>query len=135
LVIALFGVLLLGAISVGVFVVGTRNSSTPPVWQLCLIGLVWFCALFCVFQFIRNLPVGELEFDGQQWYFADKVGTVSVRFDGQVCMLLRFEDDLKHACWFWFEAQNSHQHDPSHWLDLRRAVYSRANEQNFPNLI
>jgi hypothetical protein len=129
------GVLLLGALSIGLFVVGTYTPNKPLVWQLCLMGLVWLCSVLCVLPFMRRLPVGELDFDGVHWYFADKVGTVSVRFDGQICMLLRFEDDLKHACWLWVEARNGYHQEPNHWLDLRRAVYSRANEQNLPNLI
>ena len=98
-------------------------------------GFVWLCAALGALQFIRRLPAGELDFDGVDWYFADKVGHVSVRFDGQICMLLRFEEDLKQVCWLWVEARHSRHQDPNHWLDLRRAVYSRANAENLPNLI
>lgn len=129
------GVLLLGALSAGLYAFGTYTPSKPLVWQLCLMGFAWLCAVLCALQFFRRLPGGELDFDGVYWYFADKVGTVSVHFDGQVCMLLRFDDDLKHACWLWVEARNSNHQDPNHWLDVRRAVYSRANVQNLPNLI
>ena len=98
-------------------------------------GFAWLCAALFVLHFFRRFPAGELDFDGERWYFADKVGTVSVHFDGQVCMLLRFDDDLKQASWLWVEARNSNHRDSNHWLDLRRAVYSRAHVQNLPNVI
>ena len=107
--------------------------------------MAWFAAALGVFQFLRQLPVGELAFDSVDWYFSDaagqekvgneRVGSVSVRFDGQHCLLLRFEDDLNKADWLWLEAGLSAYHPPNSWLDLRRAVYSRATAQNLPNVI
>lgn len=116
-------------------------------------GFAWVLTAIGVLQFIRQLQVTELDFDGVRWYLADKVGAVSVRFDGQICMLLRFEDDLNQACWLWVETrkidqqdperQNLNFNDPENWLALRRAVYSRPETQsqvqndvpNSPNLI
>lgn len=109
------------------------------VWQLGLMGFAWVSAAIGLLQFHSQLQVSEIEFDGVHWYLADKVGTVSVGLDGQICMLLRFEDDLNHACWLWVEARQSITQDPDHWLSLRRAVYSPPNAQNqtqnLPNLI
>ena len=123
---ALCGVLLLGALSAGLYIVGTNTPNKPLVWQLSLIAFAWLFSALGVLRFLRQLPVGELDFDGTHWYFAEKVGGLSVRFDGQSCLLARFEDDLQNANWVWLEAR----FDPTRWHDLRRAVYSRAESLN-----
>ena len=107
----------------------------PLVWQLSLIGIAWWCSTFFAWQFIRQLSSDELDFDGVHWYVGEKIGTLSVRFDAQNYMLVRFEDDLKNANWFWLEAGSDESHELSHWHDLRRAVYSRPATQNSPDLI
>jgi hypothetical protein len=137
---AFFGVLLLGAVSAYLFFFNTSTPGKPLVWQLSLIGMAWLSAALGAYQFLRQLPVGELACDGVDWYFVDaagqeKVGSVSIRFDGQHCLLLRFEDDLNKVNWLWLEARFSAHQDPNSWLDLRRAVYSRATAQNLPNVI
>lgn len=98
-------------------------------------GVSWLLAAIGVLQFLSQLEDLSIDFDGLHWYLVDKVGTVSVRFDGQVCMLLRFEDDLTRASWLWVEARKSDQQDSEHWQALRRAVYSRASANNLPNLL
>jgi hypothetical protein len=140
----------MGVVSASLYFFNTSAPGKPLIWQLSLIGMAWSAAAVSVFQFLRQLPVGELEFDGVHWYFSDKagdekvdnervgserVGSVRVRFDGQKCLLLRFEDDLNNADWLWLEARFSAHQDPSYWLDVRRAVYSRATAQNLPNVI
>ena len=135
LAVVLVGALLFGIVSAGLYF---SNASAPGkllIWQLSLIGIAWLAAALGVFQFLRQLPVGTLEFDGGVWYFADKVGSVKVRFDGQNCLLLRFEDDVNKTDWLWLEARFGARQDPNDWLDLRRAVYSRATVQNLSNLI
>jgi toxin CptA len=117
--------LLLGALSAGLYIVGTNTPNKPLVWQLGLITLAWLCSALGVLLFLRQLAVGELDFDGAHWYFADKTGELGVRFDGQSCMLVRFEDGLQKADWLWLEARFA----PNHWHDLRRAVYSRAESK------
>jgi hypothetical protein len=124
------GVLLLSAVSVGLYIFYANTSYQPLVWQLSLIGIVWFCSAFFAWQFIHRLTKGELDFDGVHWYVGERKGTLSVRFDGQSCMLLRFEDDLKNADWFWLEARSDTNQESNHWHDLRRAVYSRADSLN-----
>lgn len=92
-------------------------------------GMTWLGSAFFAWQFLRQLAKNaknEIDFDGVHWYVGEKIGTLSVRFDGQNCMLLRFEDDLKNVDWFWLEVRS----DPSHWHDLRRAVYSPAETPN-----
>jgi hypothetical protein len=142
--------LLFGVVNASLYFLNTSTPGKPLVWQFSLIGVTWLAAALGIFQFLRQLPVGELEFDGVHWYFADKVGhkkvhnervdnervgSVRVRFDGQNCFLLRFEDDLNKVNWLWLEAGFSAYPDSSDWLDMRRAVYSRASPQNLPNVI
>jgi hypothetical protein len=123
-------VLLLSALSVGLYFVHTSTPNKQPVWQLGLIGFAWLCSAHGVWQFIRRLPTGDIDFDGEHWYFADKVGTLSVGFDGQGCMLVRFEDDLKNSNWLWLQARAYPGQSATHWHDVRRAVYSRAESRH-----
>ena len=123
--------LLLSAVSAGLYFFYANTSTKPLVWQLSLIGFAWLYSAFFTRQFIHRLTKGEIDFDGEHWYLGEKVGTLSVRFDGQSCMLVRFEDDLKNVDWLWLESRD----DPNHWHDLRRAVYSRPALQNSSPLI
>lgn len=122
--------MLISALSAGLYLVLASTPNKPLVWQLSLIGMAWLCSAFGVFHFIRQLPAGSIDFDGERWYFADKAGTLSVRFDGQSCILLRFEDELKGANWLWLQARDNPGQNVNHWHDLRRAVYSRAESLN-----
>ena len=112
------------------------TPSKPLAWQLSLMGMTWIGSAFFAWQFIRRLAQNaekdnsEIDFDGAHWYVGEKIGTLSVRFDGQSCMLLRFEDDLNNVDWFWVEASAAANKDASNWHDLRRAVYSPAVSPN-----
>lgn len=92
---------------------------------------VWLFSAAAVWHFWHQLPQGDIDFDGENWYFSEQVGTVSVRLDLQTCMLLRFECEFKRVSWLWFEVGS----EPRHWHDLRRAVYSRPAIQNLRDLI
>jgi hypothetical protein len=126
------GMVLLGAAAVAGY--GYYLYASSPVltwergwgWRLALVASAWLISAVVVWHFIYHLPEGELDFDGENWYFLGHVGTAYVRFDGQSCLLLRFEDDLSKGYWLWLEERNSSQKEPHRWLDLRRAVYSRA---------
>jgi hypothetical protein len=125
------GIVFLGAAAVAWF--GYHIYAVPQQlnWQFALLAGVWLISAVAVCFFIRQLPQGELDFDGENWYFTDQVGTASVRFDGQNCLLLRFESEFKQVSWLWLEAG----FESDHWHDLRRAVYSRPIRQNLPHLI
>jgi hypothetical protein len=125
------GILLLSAVSAGLFFFYASTPHPPLLWRLSLIGATWCCSAFFVWQFIHQLTKDDLDFDGVHWYIGERIGTLSVRFDAQSCMLVRFEDDLKNVDWLWLE---SHV-DSNHWHDLRRAVYSRPALQNSSPLI
>ena len=131
----LAGVVLLGAATLGLYGFYTDAFSKQLTWQWALVAGAWLISAVAVWHFIRHLPQGELDFDGENWYFADQVGTVSVRFDGQNCLLLRFTSEFKQVYWLWLEARLVLSFVPSHWHDLRRAVYSRPASQNSPDLI
>jgi toxin CptA len=125
------GMVLLGAAAVAWFGHRIYATSSQLNWQFALLAGVWLISAVAVWFFIRQLPQGELDFDGGNWYFADQVGTVSVRFDGQSGMLLRFESEFNRVHWLWLEERFS----SNHWHDLRRAVYSRPASQNSLHLI
>ena len=131
----LAGVVLLGAATLGLYGFYTDAFSKQLTWQWALVAGVWLISAVAARHFIHHLPQGELDFDGENWYFADQVGTVSVRFDGQNCLLLRFESEFKRVHWLWLEARFVLRFAPSDWHDLRRAVYSRPASQNSPHLI
>ncbi len=129
-------VILLTAVALGVFIVKSGETSRLLTWQLAVITGVWFVNSAAAWHFLRYLPQGELDFDGERWYFVDQttqleqIGTISVRFDIQDAMLLRFENEFKHVSWLWFEAQFANKSLASDWHELRRAVYSRPASQN-----
>ncbi|MDP1564871.1 MAG: hypothetical protein Q8L91_01230 [Polaromonas sp.] len=76
----------------------------------------------------RNAPVGQLHWDGQFWRWESpgyQTGTpvlaLSVALDLQRILLIRLDNHDHASMWLW-----AHQSAcPEHWLDLRRAVYSR----------
>ena len=133
--------MLLGVASLGFFGYSTSTTSKPLTWQFGLLLGTWLVSTATVWHFLRHLPQGGLDFDGENWYFEDKVdqieqvGTVSIRFDVQSGMLLRFESEFKQVSWLWLEERFALQHSSQDWHDLRRAVYSRPALQNSPPLI
>lgn len=133
--------MLLGAASLGLFGYSISSASKPLTWQFASLVGAWLISTAAVWHFLRHLPQGELDFDGKNWYFAnkvdqiDQVGTVSIRFDGQSGMLLRFESEFKRVSWLWLEERSATQFVSHDWHDVRRAVYSRPAPQNSPPLI
>ena len=127
--------MLLGAATLGFYGYSTEAFSKQLTWQWAFVAGAWLISAVAVWHFIRHLPQGELDFDGENWYFADLVGTVSVRFDGQNCLLLRFTSEFKQVYWLWLETRSVLSFAPSHWHDLRRAVYSRPALQKTPHSI
>lgn len=137
----LAGIVLLGAASLGLFVYFSGSASKLLTWQWVLLAGVWLFSTAAAWRFLRHLPQGELDFDGENWYFKNKVdqidqaGIACVRFDGQNCLLVRFESEFKQVSWLWLEAGFEAGFEANHWHDLRRAVYSRPALQNSPDLI
>lgn len=141
LALALLFILLLGAVSAGLYSYQTHSSGLPLRWQEGLIAVSWLFAFVCFGQFWGQLQRGRLDWDGLFWHWTNSVldetegksspqtGSVSVRFDGQRCLLIKFKPSLDggRVQWLWLERAFA----PEHWHDVRRAVYSRAKEPVF----
>lgn len=141
LALALLCMLLLGAVSAGLYHYQTQSSVFPLRWQAGLIAASWLFAAVGIGQFWGQLKRGSLAWDGFFWHWtsgaldevqdkpSSSTGGVSVRFDGQRCLLLKFESSSEtgRAQWLWLEQVFA----PEQWHDLRRAVYSRAKESVF----
>jgi len=74
----------------------------------------------------RRQCTGELHFDGQGWRLAgaDTVDAAQLlpALDLQSLLLVRLAAPGQRSRWCWLERRSA----PHRWLDLRRAVYSRA---------
>ena len=145
LALALLCMLLLGAVSAGLYLYQTQPADLQLRWQDGLIAASWLFAAVCMGQFWRQLKHGSLAWDGFSWHWTrstsddiqaespSQTANVSVRFDGQRCLLLKLEPTSKtgseagRAQWFWLERSFA----PEQWHELRRAVYSRAKEPVF----
>lgn len=131
------GFVFLGAASLGIFGYYIFAASKTLTWQFALAASTWFLSTITVYHFLHFLPQGELVFDGENWYFVnitepvEQLGMVSIRFDAQNGMLLRFESEFKRVSWLWLEVGS----EPYRWHDLRRAEYSRPAIQNLHDLI
>lgn len=133
--------LLLGAVSAGLYHYQTHPAVLQFRWQEGLMTASWLFAAVGMGQFWGQLKRGSLEWDGFFWHSTggapdevqdkptSQTGSISVRFDGQRCLLLKFEPSLEtgRAQWLWLEQAFATEH----WHDLRRAVYSRAREPAF----
>ena len=136
--------LLLGAVSAGLYGYQTHSKALQFRWQQGLIAITWVLAAVCVGQFwaqLKRVSSGTLAWDGFLWHWTSHVpvetqgrpssqtGTVSVRFDGQRCLLIKFQPSSVYSPvkWLWLEQAFA----PEHWHDVRRAVYSRAKEPVF----
>ena len=133
--------LLLGAVSAGLYSYHAHSAVLQFRWQEGLIVVSWLFSAACVGHFWRQLKRGCLNWDGLFWQStisaldetqgkpSPQTGSVSVRFDGQRCLLIKFEPALDggRLQWLWLEQAFA----PEHWHDVRRAVYSRAIEPVF----
>jgi hypothetical protein len=72
-------------------------------------------------------PAGRLAWDGAAWAFqgpadAAHAGQLTVALDLQRAVLVRWRGPRPH--WFWLQRAC----EPPHWAALRRAVYSRPED-------
>jgi hypothetical protein len=128
--------ILLGALAWGLFVTKAGEASVLWTWQSAVIAAVWLVCSAVAWHFLQHLPQGELDFDGEHWYFFDsatqteQMGTISVRLDVQNAIFLRFESEFKNVSWLWLASTCALKSSASDWHELRCAVYSRPTPQN-----
>lgn len=101
-------------------------------WSVALGAAVWVAAIFGATHFWRGQLCGALCWDGQDWSVEDArhpaggpvvlASSPEVLLDVQSHLWLRLVFRQRRPCWMW--VQRSSQ--PERWMDLRRAVYSRA---------
>lgn len=108
---------------------GTRAAHLSIVVALCL----WVSAMAGATHFWWSHPRGVLQFDGQAWTF-NRVAPPSsvplalaappeVLLDLQAYLWVRILPVGHSPLWLWLERSSQSER----WVDLRRAVYSRAS--------
>ena len=104
-------------------------------WRIGSAFLAVLCAGLAVRSGLKNLPTGQLVWDGNAWRWESagyQTGIaeydVSVTADLQSRLLLRLENPASASLWLWLERGSL----PERWLDLRRAIYAtrRASPAN-----
>ncbi|WP_461161840.1 hypothetical protein [Simplicispira piscis] len=98
-----------------------------PLWIPMGTGLAWLLITGAAWRFWARMPVGTLSWDGGAWELLGPLGgsvrgTLTTHLDLQRRMAVCLVPLAGRAQWLWLERG----HAPAHWLDLRRAVYSRA---------
>ncbi len=102
-----------------------RESEAPGWRQATAAILLVLIGGWSLLAWLRS-PIGELHWDGAGWTAPHEAGAGSLRvvLDLQQVMLVRWLPP-QSAQWLWLERRRS----PQRWLDVRRAVYSRARPQ------
>jgi hypothetical protein len=125
----LLAIWLLGAAGIAVTVAGHDSVSLRDVALLASIGLAGAMA----WQWGVHRAAGQLCFDGQYWSWSGVAflgaARLHVALDLQSWMLVRLSEPERPRQWLWLEQRAS----PLRWLDLRRAVYSRAPAASPPD--
>jgi hypothetical protein len=103
-------------------------------WPAALGLLLWLAVDAGAWRCWRNWPVGQLEWDGGQWWLqracsAHRAGPEAlaaapqVCWDGQGFLLLYARASLLPGRWLWLQRASA----PTLWGDLRRTVYWRPD--------
>ena len=99
--------------------------------SVCTAAGVWLVAAAGVVHFWRQQFVGALRWDGQGWVlegdgpekiFRALSAPPEVLLDLQAHLWVCVSPWGHHRTWLWLERASQ----PERWLDMRRAVYSRA---------
>jgi hypothetical protein len=103
------------------------NVTRQLDWRLALAVFSVLLAGFAARASWKNLPAGQLAWDGAVWRWESPgyptgvaEHALSVIADFQQRLLLRLENQAHASLWLWVEKRAM----PERWLDLRRAVYS-----------
>ena len=104
-------------------------SADAPGWRQCVAAAALLATgAWALLSWLRS-PRGELGWDGTAWIWPSGSGTggLDVALDFQNVLLVR-RPGAGSAHWLWLERSRC----PHRWLDLRRAVYSRARPPALP---
>lgn len=127
------GVVLAGLVLAGAAVLGAwLASGARPSWGAVIAaGALWLAAAVGAMHFWRRQWVGALRWDGQGWTMeGDGSGEIFRALSAPPEVLLDLQAHLwvfvspagHRRTWLWLERASQ----PERWLDMRRAVYSRA---------
>lgn len=133
----------LRSVALGIFLsaIALAGASAWAAWALqgaglhgvriAVVACVWTAAALSAFQFWRLQFTGHIRWDGLAWTMQalnQERGSWSlacppeVFLDLQTHIFLRTTSVERRSVWLWLERSSS----PERWLELRRAVYSRA---------
>lgn len=118
---------------------GARAGTEWPVWVA--MGL-WLVAAVGALHFWHDQPAGVIHWNGQSWEVTQPVGpgkehTLALSrppaafLDMQSHLWLQVSPAGHRGLWLWLARSTQ----PERWLDLRRAVYSRAKPGVAPDAI
>jgi hypothetical protein len=118
----LLAIWLVGAISAALAVAGHDGvAARDGAW----LANVWLAGAVA-WRWGGHREVGQVRFDGQYWSWSGRAmlgaARAHVGLDLQSLMLVRLTEPERPRQWLWLERRS----DPLRWVDLRRAVYSRA---------
>jgi toxin CptA len=116
------GLWLVGA---GVTAVWVQQADAPGWRQVVATIALAVLGSWALFSWLRS-PSGQLQWDGAGWAGPAGAagGAPDVALDLQQVLLVRWQAPASPR-WLWLERSRC----PQRWLDLRRAVYSRARPQ------
>lgn len=132
---------LLGAVALLAWCLqGSRLTAAPGA--LAVAGILWLVVAGCAFQFWLAQPVGTIHWDGQAWSVATLTGLAqdearalsappAVFLDMQSHLWVHVLPAGRRGLWLWLDRSGQ----PERWMDLRRAVYSRAKPGVDPDAI
>ena len=116
----------------GVAVAWVSSGARDAVVSAAVALGLWLLAAAGAAHFWWGQPRGVLQFDGQAWTLGQTAKSFSgplalsvppeVLLDLQVHLWVRIVPIGHSAQWLWLERSSQ----PERWMDLRRAVYSRA---------
>ncbi|MEJ8848985.1 hypothetical protein [Variovorax rhizosphaerae] len=96
-------------------------------WRATMLACSVLLAALAAGALLGRQRPGELRFDGRDWRMTGAVNFRAARLtpalDFQSLMLVRLWAPKRRHRWLWLERRSA----PERWLELRRAVYSRAS--------
>jgi hypothetical protein len=108
-----------------------QSGGAVDRWPVVVAGCLWCLAAFSAFHCWLDQFSGSIRWDGQAWMLeSSNSGAAGMPLSVPPEVLLDVQSHLwlhvfpmgRGHIWLWLE----HSTQPERWLDLRRAVYSRA---------